>query len=52
MKETGQLGGTKKEVAGVKGMPPLRLDLNVSEAVWDHLYRKQNKRQPASKEEL
>jgi len=32
--------------------PPQSLDLNITEAVWDHLDREQNKRQPTSKEEL
>jgi len=32
--------------------PPQSPDLNIIEAVWDHLGRKQNKKQPTSKEEL
>jgi len=32
--------------------PPQSPDLNIIEAVWDHLDRKRNKRQPTSKEEL
>ena len=32
--------------------PPQSPDLNIIEAVWDHLYRERNKRQPTSKEEL
>ena len=32
--------------------PPQSPDLNIIEAVWDHLDRERNKRQPASKEEL
>ena len=32
--------------------PPQSLDLNIIEAVWDHLERERNKRQPTSKEEL
>ena len=32
--------------------PPQRLDLNIIEAVWDHLGREWNERQPTSKEEL
>ena len=32
--------------------PPQGPDLNIIEAVWDHLDRKRNKRQPTSKEEL
>jgi len=31
---------------------PQSLNLNIIEAVWDHLDREQNKRQPTSKEEL
>jgi len=32
--------------------PPKSLELSIAEAVWDHLDREQNKRQPTSKEEL
>jgi len=32
--------------------PPQSPDLNIIEAVWDHLDRERNKRQPTSKEEL
>ena len=32
--------------------PPQSPELNIIEAVWDHLDRERNKRQPASKEEL
>jgi len=32
--------------------PSLSQDLNIIEAVWDHLDRERNKRQPISKEEL
>jgi len=32
--------------------PPQSLNLNITEAVWDHLIREQNKRQQTSKEEL
>ena len=32
--------------------PPQSPDLNVIEAVWDHLDRERNKRQPTSKEEF
>jgi len=32
--------------------PPQSPDLNIIEAVWDHLDREQKKRQPASKQEL
>jgi len=32
--------------------PPQSPHLNIIEAVWDHLNRKQNKRQPTTKEEL
>lgn len=32
--------------------PPQSLDLNVTDTVWDHLNRKQSKRQQTSKEEL
>jgi len=32
--------------------PPQSPDINIIEAVWDHLYRERNKRQPTSKEEL
>ena len=32
--------------------PPQSPDLNINEAVWDHLDRERNKRQPTSKEEL
>ena len=32
--------------------PPQIPDLTIIEAVWDHLNREQNKRQPTSKEEL
>ena len=32
--------------------PPQSLDLNITEAVWDHPDRERNKRQPTSKEEL
>jgi len=32
--------------------PPQSPDLNIVEAVWDHLVRERNKRQPTSKEEL
>ena len=32
--------------------PPKSPDLNITEAVWDHLDREQSKRQPTSKEEL
>jgi len=32
--------------------PPQNPDLVIVEAVWDHLDREQNKRQPTSKEEL
>ena len=31
--------------------PPQSRDLNINEAVWDHLDRERNKRLPASKEE-
>ena len=32
--------------------PPQSPDLNITEAVWDHVGRERNKRQPTSKEEL
>jgi len=32
--------------------PPQSSDLNIIEAVWDHLDREWNKKQPTSKEEL
>ena len=32
--------------------PPQNLDLNIIDAVWEHLDREWNKRQPTSKEEL
>jgi len=32
--------------------PPQSPDPNITEAVWDHLDRERNKRQPTSKEEL
>ena len=32
--------------------PPQSPDLNIIEAVWDHLDRERSKRQPTSKEEL
>ena len=32
--------------------PPQSPDLNITEAVWDHLDREQTKRQPTTKEEL
>ena len=32
--------------------PPQSLDLKITEALWDHLDRERNKRQPTSKEEL
>ena len=32
--------------------PPQSLDLKIIEAVWDHLDRERNKRQPTCKEEL
>ena len=32
--------------------PPQSPDLNIIEAVWDHLDRERNNRQPTSKEEL
>jgi len=32
--------------------PPQSLDLNIIEAVWDHVVGERNKRQPISKEEL
>jgi len=32
--------------------PPQSTDLNITEAVWDHVDRGRNKRQPTSKEEL
>ena len=32
--------------------PPRSPDLNINEAVWDHLVREWNKRQKTSKEEL
>jgi len=36
---------------GVKNSPQ-SLDISIIEAVWDHIDREQNKRQPTSKEEL
>ena len=45
----------KKEEAGtltVLDWPPQSPDLNIIEAVWDHLDRERNKMQPSSKEEL
>ena len=32
--------------------PPQSPDLNIIEAVWDHVDRERNKRQPTSKEDL
>lgn len=36
----------------VMNWPPQTLDLNIIEAVWDHLDKERNKREPKSKEKL
>ena len=53
---TQELSDTRQKISGNRSYgetnPPQNPDLNFIQAVWDHLDREQNKRQPTSKEEL
>ena len=43
---------TADKTLTVMDWPPQRPDLNIIEAVWDHLHRERNKGQAKTKEEL